>query len=251
MLLGVAILALGAGRTLAGPDLSGAQPAHRPAETAIPLGKASDATKATKPVGAPASESAAGSPWVLRTAISLAGVLVLIGVVAGIMRAAARRQGGLMSALGAGGQAPAGVLHVLGRYPISRGTTLVLLKLDRRVLLLCQTAGRKFGTQMSTLSEITDPDDVASILLKTRDEEGESIARKFEEMMAGAEREASRTPSDAGAVGRSATPRPVVTVPRGVPMPRGGASKPRATPQAVPQGRPAAPASPQLRGVRA
>jgi hypothetical protein len=182
--------------------------------------------------------------------LSLAGVLVLIGVVAGVMRAAARRQGGLISALGAGGSAPAGVLHVLGRYPISRGTSLVLLKLDRRVLLLCQTAGRKFGTSMTTLSEITDPDDVASILLKTRDEEGESIARKFEEMMAGAEREASRSAhaSDAGAVGRAEMPRPVVTVPRALPAPRTGASKPRPTPPTTSQPRTA---SPQLRGVRA
>jgi hypothetical protein len=77
------------------------------------------------------------------------------------------------------------VLEVLGRYPVGRGANLVLLKLDRRVLLLCQLHG-KGGPQgaMSTLCEITDPEEVASILVKTRDAQGETLARKFQGVLA-------------------------------------------------------------------
>lgn len=101
------------------------------------------------------------------------------------VRKMARTRGGLISQLGAGGRAPAGVLEVLGRYPVSRGSTLVLLKLDRRVLLTCQTVGRKHsGPAMATLCEIDDPEEVASLLMKTREDEGDSLAKKFQGMLA-------------------------------------------------------------------
>lgn len=110
------------------------------------------------------------------------GVILLIGV--GVKKLA-RAKGGLLAELGAGGKAPAGVLEVLGRYPISRSSMLVLLKLDRRILLTCQTQGRRgMATGMSMLCEITDPEEVASILLKTREDEGDSLAKKFEAMLA-------------------------------------------------------------------
>lgn len=125
------------------------------------------------------------SAWMVRTGGSLVGVLVLIVGVGFLVRKMAQKQGGLMASLGPGGRAPSGVLEVIGRFPVARGTTLVLLKVDRRVLLLCQTAGKRLGggAVMSTLCEITDADDVASILVKARDEEGESLAKKFESML--------------------------------------------------------------------
>ncbi len=61
---------------------------------------------------------------------------------------------------------------------------LVLMKLDRRVLLLSQTSAG-----FATLSEITDADDVASILSKSRDEEGESLTARFGAMLRRLERD--------------------------------------------------------------
>lgn len=133
-----------------------------------------------------ASGEAPRTSWTT-TALALGGVVVLIlGAGAGL-RALARRTngGGLLAALGPGGRAPSGVLEVLARFPVGRGATLVLLKLDRRVLLVCQNASRSGGGAMNVLAEITDPEEVASILLRSRDAEGDSIARKFEGLLAG------------------------------------------------------------------
>jgi hypothetical protein len=97
-----------------------------------------------------------------------------------------------MAALGAGGRAPSGILEVLGRYPVGRGSTLILLKMDRRVLLLCQGRGGKLGgTTMTTLTEVTDAEDVASILLKVRDEEGDTLASKFQGLLSASDRAAA------------------------------------------------------------
>jgi hypothetical protein len=81
------------------------------------------------------------------------------------------------------------VLEILGRYPVGRGTTLILLKMDRRILLLSQCGGGKLGrgAGMTTLSEVSDPEDVASILLKTRDEEQSTLAQRFQSMLKGEE----------------------------------------------------------------
>jgi len=135
----------------------------------------------------------------VRTILSLLGVIAIILVLGYVFRKAVRGSGGLMGQLGAGGRAPSGVLSVLGRYPVARGTTLVLLKVDRRVLLLCQTQGKGMtaGSSMSTLCELTDPEDVASILLKTRDEDETSIAKRFESMLSKEDHEAEMVLEDA------------------------------------------------------
>lgn len=147
--------------------------------------------------GAESSRPIAGNQpedsWIgsgVRTAGALA---VVVGLIAGaglLVRKAAKAQGGLLAELGPGGRAPSGLLQVLGRYPVGRGATLVLLKLDRRILLLSQ-AGGKAGGAMTTLCEITDPEEVASILVKSRDEEGESLAQKFQAILRGEERTAA------------------------------------------------------------
>lgn len=139
---------------------------------------ASDAERAT-----PASPIEVGPGW-WRTAGALAMVVVVILLVAGFARRLAGRSNGLMHALGAGGRAPSGLLQVLGRYPVGRGQTLILLRLDRRVLLLCQSVGAK-GAGMRTLCEVTDPDEVASLLLHAADAEGRSLSAKFRDMVSG------------------------------------------------------------------
>ncbi|MEM8835399.1 MAG: flagellar biosynthetic protein FliO [Planctomycetota bacterium] len=126
--------------------------------------------------------------WLARTLVAMGGVIALIFVTRWVMQLATGRSGALANQLGAGGRAPSGVLSVLGRYPISRGQSLVLLKLDRRILLLSQT-----DAGFTTLSEVSEAEDVASILLKTSDETGEGIAERFDGLL----REAERDPDTA------------------------------------------------------
>lgn len=54
---------------------------------------------------------------------------------------------------------PSGVLEVLARYPIGRGQQLVVLKFARRIVLIHQA-----GATARTLTEMTDPDEVAATL---------------------------------------------------------------------------------------
>ncbi|MFG0246050.1 MAG: hypothetical protein ACF8MF_08400 [Phycisphaerales bacterium JB052] len=121
--------------------------------------------------------------WV-QTAAALGGVLLLIMGLSQLYKRLARSQGGLVGQLGAGGNAPTGILEVIGRYPLGTGMTLVVLKFDRRVLLVANSGATRGkharGATMQTLCELSDPEDVASILLKARSASGESIAQSFE-----------------------------------------------------------------------
>jgi len=117
-------------------------------------------------------------------------LVVVVGLIL-VVRAVLRRvaaTGGLRGQLGAGGRAPSGVLEVLGRYPIARGQTLVLLRVDQRVLLLSQS-----GAGFRTLANFDSPTDVASLLMKTRDESSESLSGKFKQMLSAFERDPSMT----------------------------------------------------------
>jgi flagellar biosynthetic protein FliP len=164
----------------AAPQPGSPQPTAR---EATPLGKPATAqplpsADTTKPVIEPASM------W--RTAAALGAVLALILVLAWIAKKLAAK-GSLPGALGSIGKAPApsGVLEVLARYPVCAGTSLLLLKLDRRVLLISQSAnkGLRSGATLNVLTELSEPEDVASILLKLRGEEQTRLAKKFESIL--------------------------------------------------------------------
>ena len=128
-------------------------------------------------------------PGTATTVGALLAVLAVIGAVAVFARKASLRAGGLWAALGPGGRAPSGILEVLGRYPVGRGCTLVLLKLDRRILLVSQSSGGKLGgVTMTTLCEVDEAEDVASILLKSRDAETEQSMQRFEHMLTDADK---------------------------------------------------------------
>lgn len=117
-----------------------------------------------------------GSPGLAQVAGALGFVLAVIILVFKAIRRGARARGGLMAAAGPGGRAPSGVLSVLGRYPLARGQTLLLLKLERRVLLVAQTAGSRTGPALATLTEVDDPEAVAAIAARC-EEQGEGAAR--------------------------------------------------------------------------
>ncbi len=180
---------LGADADAEGAGDAPGEPAARPQESR-PLGgdsaisplrsRFTRSPEAARPeAGAPSLK--AGEGW-WKTAGALAIVIALIVACGAGVRGWARRSGGLLHAMGPGGRAPAGLLQVLGRYPIGRGQTLVLLKLDRRVLLVAQGAGVK-GGGMRTLCEFTEPEEVASILMLTAEAEGRSLGARFREMV--------------------------------------------------------------------
>ena len=166
------------GAEAGGVDVAGAEAARGPAIERRPLlpqhGRAE-----------PASPGGAGS--IVNTVLSLGLVLGLIfGCAAAFRRlSGAGGAGGLAAALGRSGRAPSGLVEILARYPTGRGHTLVLLRLDRRVLLLSQSVSGRLGrhASFSTLSEITDAEEVASILAKAQDEEGESMASRFQSLL--------------------------------------------------------------------
>ena len=123
----------------------------------------------------------ASQTWMSDTAFALLAVLAVLGVlVVGLRSVAAKRGGGLNGRA----PSPAGVLEILGRYPVGRGVSLILLRLDRRVLLISQSSGGRFsGGTMTTLAELAEPEDVASILTKVRDADGDSLAERFRTML--------------------------------------------------------------------
>lgn len=143
-----------------------------------------DSETESRPLGPPTGSARNDSPgapitdpsgWV-RSGVALAGVIALILGLRFVLLRASKRSGGL--AFGTGVRAPSGVLEVLGRYPVARGQTLLLLRMDQRVLLLAQSSAG-----LTTLAQVTDSDEVASLLVKTRDEEGASSASRFNELL--------------------------------------------------------------------
>ena len=144
------------------------------------------AAPATLEGAASVASDSAGPSWV-RVAGALAIVLALIFAARFAIRRVATT-GGLRAQFGAAGRAPSGVLEVLGRYPIARGQSLVLLRVDQRVLLLSQS-----GSGFRTLANFDEPTDVASLLMRTRDEESESLSGKFRHMLSAFERDPSMT----------------------------------------------------------
>lgn len=205
-----AVVEGGAGASVPADDAAGdAARAGDPVESGLaeresrPLGAAPErASSEPGESASPFADTFAGN-WVGRTILALALVIGLAILLRTGVRRASLGVGGLAGQLGAGGKAPSGLLSVLGRFPVARGQTLVLLKVDRRVLLLSQTSAG-----FSTLSEITDPEDVASILVTARDEEGASAAARFSNVLQNLERDPriAGVDADTGAWGPT-TPR--------------------------------------------
>lgn len=131
----------------------------QPVSESLPLGSPSTSTPA-EIIGGPSSITTT-----LASLLAVVGIIVLLGA---IYKWLASKSGGLAGQIGAGGKSPSGLVSVLARYPLGRGQTLVLLKLDRRVLLLCQSASGRMrgGVTTQTLSEIANPEEVASIIAK-------------------------------------------------------------------------------------
>jgi flagellar biogenesis protein FliO len=100
-------------------------------------------------------------------------VVLALGAVIGLMllcRQMIKRSGAVMGA----GERPSGVLEIMARYPVARGQHLVLIKLARRIILVHHSGGA-----MRTLSEISDGDEVASLLARMEAGANAKAAAKF------------------------------------------------------------------------
>lgn len=97
---------------------------------------------------------------ITRALLSLLAVIAVIFLMRPILARVARTFG-LSGTLLGRARRPAGVLEILARYPIGRGQQLMLLKLDRRVVLLHHA-----GQQMTPLCEVSEPSQVASLLAR-------------------------------------------------------------------------------------
>lgn len=218
----------------------------KPAIESRPLGAptptTADADKAAEPKST-AAKSDASSMGITRTILATAGVVSLILLLAGVFRKLASKNGSLASAIGAGGKAPSGVLSVLGRYPIARGTVLVLLRVDRRILLVSQTkltGLSRFGsaTTMQTLCEITDPAEVASILTKTGDLIGPNatMSARFESELEEASTMTHETPIVRGEpIPARTTTAPVTAALAAIRKAAAAQSRPQPAPQPIAQ----------------
>ncbi|MEZ6233567.1 MAG: flagellar biosynthetic protein FliO [Phycisphaerales bacterium] len=133
--------------------------------------------------GAPIDAMKGESVDLAPTLMALVGVVGLIALVFGGLRLV---RGGAGRSVLATARAPSGILEVLGRYPLPSGPTLLLLRVDRRVLLLSQArASRLSGSTLTALCELDDPDEVASILMQARDARDESISARFGALLGG------------------------------------------------------------------
>ncbi len=113
----------------------------------------------SQPAGAKATPGDIGT---FRVVLSLAGVLALIV----LMYWASRK---LMPRHGFGGGSAA--IRVLARTPLSPKHRVVLLQVGRRVLVVAEGTGPQ---PLSTLCEITDPDEAAALIGQIRGEQAGS-----------------------------------------------------------------------------
>ena len=107
---------------------------------------------------------------IVRVVGSLAIVIGLIYVLAMFGR---RFGGPLRSAA-----RPSGVVQVHARYPIARNQQLMLLQLDRRILLV-----HRSGTSMTTLTEVKDHEEVASLLARIESGTRDSLGDRFQSLL--------------------------------------------------------------------
>lgn len=157
-----------------------------PARTAQPLGPRPEAPVRARPSSERTDGAGSSLLWsTIRTALALSAVVGLVLGLAWLLRRWSGVDGRWLGARGS--RAPAGILEILGRYPLGRGHTLLLLRMDRRVLLVAQSTGARLSAGgMTTLAEVTDPEEVASLLTKARDQHGESLSMRFQAMLRGA-----------------------------------------------------------------
>lgn len=129
----------------------------------------SEASGAASPVPAPTSKEGAPDDsvpfWMRFDAIPLFGAVAGLAVTAMLLRGLAARKGRL-------GRGPDGVVEILARYPVGRGQQILLVRVGRRVIVAHQA-----DKSMRALAETADPDEVAELMAKSREQGGDLFAR--------------------------------------------------------------------------
>lgn len=201
-----------------GPDPEPLSAVKSPATAPVPVELRTDPTVSplavptieSRPLGKTAEPetssgtSAAVLPSFARTLLSLGTVIGIVLLVAFVLKRLPHR-GTLGAALLGAGRSPSGIVEVLGRFTLSRGVTLVLLRVDRRVVLLSQSGGSG-SASVSLLLELDHPDEVASLVAKCNGDTSDAASPRFERALGRADLAASsatrtaapqRTPSGA------------------------------------------------------
>lgn len=138
--------------------------------------------------------SGEGASEAVNVGASLAGVLLLIWVLRALVR---RSRGETAGSRLLGGRAPSGVASVLARYPVARGQQVVLLEVGRRIIVTHQNAGT-----MNTLSEVTDPEELADLRARIAGVERTEVERPFDEALTTSLEQTPTTESLATVAGR-------------------------------------------------
>ena len=127
------------------------------ADEARPLGRVIDEPEA---VAADAGEENASAlpSWLDDNVAEVARVVGALAVVIGLILVARMVLTRVAGPL-AGGSRPSGVLEILARYPMGKQQSVVLMRLGRRVLVVHHA-----GQAMTTLTDVSDPDEVADLL---------------------------------------------------------------------------------------
>jgi len=99
-------------------------------------------------------------------------VLGALGIVIGLIFVL--RWGGRFLFPGAAGRGASRAIEVLSRSPLSPKQQVLLIRVGRRLVVVGDT-----GSQMNALCEITDPDEIASLVGQLRDEKSSATPRAF------------------------------------------------------------------------
>jgi flagellar biogenesis protein FliO len=168
--------------------LAAAQPAWCQAKPAAPSAQDSPESSPIYPAG---TSSAAGKPDqsansnsgfdVTRVVLALAAVIALILV----LRTFARRV-----VPGVASHRSTSAVKIVGRCPITPRQNLLIVQFGKRLVLVGDA-----GANLNPLCEISDPDEVASILTHARDETI-SVAKRFESLFGRARKDFNPSPEE-------------------------------------------------------
>lgn len=154
------------GYSTSGESASQSVPDPLPQQERRPLGSKPDQPDSTDSDG---TGNRVGGAWMIQTALALVVVIGLIYLTRIIMRKMAGQAAQPYSAP---------IVEVLSRTPIAPKTHVLLLKLNHRIIVAAQSSG-----QVTSLDSITDPDEVAQILLEVNAAGRNSVTTGFKSML--------------------------------------------------------------------
>jgi flagellar biosynthetic protein FliO len=118
--------------------------------------------------------------------IKVVGALALVIGLIFLLRYLARR---FLSLPGSGGAGS--VMSIIARTQLGPRQQLVLIKVGKRLVMASQTP-----TQMTPLSEISDPDEIEHILATVAPNRADSISRRFDAVIGKEEKKFTEEPGE-------------------------------------------------------